>query len=320
MLAGQLVTPGRVEIVEAPCPQPRTDQALVKVQKATLCGSDLHFFHGHVMGQDFPLPPGLPGHEIVGEIVAGHAAVLPPGTRVLVVLPTEISYGFAEYMAVDPRYLVPLPSGFPLEQLVLAQQLGTVIYCCQRLDTVLGLDVVILGQGPAGLLFTHMMRSMGARTVTGIDIVESRLAVARRMGATAAINAEEVDSLEAVRELTEGRLADVVIEAVGRVETINQALDLVKERGRLVYFGVSEREVIPFEFGKFFRKFAVTVTNAGTQGEPGLRSFHLALRMITEGRIDLSRFISHHLSLERLQEAYELADARHGVVKVVVEV
>lgn len=320
MLAGQIVAPGRVEIVEVPRPEPKRGEALVKVQKATLCGSDLHVFHGHGLNDSFPLAPGLTGHEVVGQIVEGPEAAPAPGTLVLVVLPSEISRGFAEYMAVDTRYLIPLPAGFPAEQLVLAQQLGTVIYCCRRLTSVLDRDVVILGQGPAGLLFTYMMRSMGARVVIGIDVVESRLAVARQMGATVTVNPERVDPVGVVRELTDGQLADVVIEAVGRVETINQSLDLVKERGHLVYFGVPEQETFSFEFGKFFRKFAVTVTNAGTQQEPGRRSFRLALKMITEGRIDLSRFVSHRRPLERLQEAFELADTRHNVVKVIIEV
>jgi L-iditol 2-dehydrogenase len=245
----------------------------------------------------------------------------PPGTLVLVVAPPSRSQGFAQYMAVDPRYLIPLPADSPPDGLVLAQQLGTVIHSCRRLNGVLGLDVVILGQGSAGLLFTRLISAMGANRVIGVDVVPSRLRVARSLGATATFNpeAEEVGVLDAVRELTAGRLADLVIEAVGKTETVNQALDLVKERGQLLFYGVPERGRIPIDFSTFFRKRAMAIANVGAQAEPGLRSFRLALNMIGDGRIDVSQFITHCLALTQMQAAYELADARHDVVKVLIE-
>ena len=131
--------------------------------------------------------------------------------------------GLSEYFLSD-EITLPL-TGFPRKDCILmSQPLGTVVWACRKLPNLLNLDTVVVGQGPMGLLFTHMLSNLGARTVITTDVVDFRT-VAKKMRATHTINADKQNPAAAVEEITEGRMADLVIEVVGhQTETINQCL------------------------------------------------------------------------------------------------
>lgn len=317
MKAAQYTAPGRIDLIEAPEPVVGEGTVLLRTEKVTICGSDLHFLHDSPVDK-YPWKPGQSGHECVGVVEASTVPALPRGGRMLV-LPPEFD-AFSEYQAVDPRHLIPLPDGLALERGLLGQQLGTVIYCCRKLKNVLDKHVVVVGQGPAGLLFTALLYQMGARQVIGLDLVEHRLAVARRMGAAQAFNVDQVDVVEAVRACTDGHMADVVVEAVGKAETINLCIDLVREGGEVALFGVPKTEILPIAMDKLLRRNLTMVTSVFAQREPGLRSFRLALDLLAQGRLDISPLISHRLPFARIREAFDLAETkRDGAVKVLLE-
>ena len=116
-------------------------------------------------------------------------------------------------------------------------------------------------------------------------------------------------------------MADVVVEACGKLETINLCPELIHIGGELVLFGIPELEHFPFAYGRFFRKYLRTVSSANAQGEPGLRSFRLALDLIAQNRIDLSLVVSHQLPFSRIDEAFQLAHTKDdGALKVVVQI
>jgi threonine dehydrogenase-like Zn-dependent dehydrogenase len=241
------------------------------------------------------------------------------GDRTLVITPRHDA--LAEYLAVEPQGLIPLPDHVEVDQGVLAQQLGTVIYCCRKLDNVLDKTVVVVGQGPAGLLFTTLLGHMGAKTVIGLDVVEHRLRMARQVGATHTVNALQADVVAAVGELTGGRMADVVVEAVGKEETINLCPDLVRVRGELALFGVAKRDVFPFAYEKFMRRQLRTVSSAHTLEEPGLRSFRLAVDLIARGFLDGAPLVTHRLPFSEVRGAFHLAESKQdGAIKVLLNV
>lgn len=317
MKAAQYTAPGQIDLVEVPEPAGGAGSVLIRTKKVTICGSDLHFLNDSPV-ENYPWKPGQSGHECVGVIEESGSSGLTRGRRMLV-LPPEYD-AFTEYLAVDPQYLIALPDELDLEQGLLAQQLGTVVFCCRKLENVLDKDVVVVGQGPAGLLFTTLLYHMGARRVIGLDLVDHRLALARRMGAAHTFNVDKVDVVEAVAQVTEGRMADIVVEAVGKAETINLCVDLVRERGQIAIFGVPKQEVLPIAMEKFLRRNMNLVTSVYAQHEPGLRSFHLAVDLIAQGRLDLSPLISHRLSFSQIREAFDLAETkRDGAVKVLLE-
>lgn len=318
MLASKIVAPARVEVANVEKPKPEKGAVLVKMQVGTICGSDLHLFERPRPPADYPLAAGFSGHECVGVVEDTDSGDFQKGDRVLIVPPNPV--GFAEYVVLQSQYLVKLPPEEDLDKLVIGQQLGTVIYCCKKLPNVIDMDVAVLGQGAGGLLFTAMLRNLGARKIIGIDIVGHRLEVAKKMGATHVVDASKEDPVAAVKDITNGDMADLAVEAVGEPETINQVVDLIRNRGHLALFGIAPAGDVGFDYMKFFRKHPIAVSSSRTEWEKDYRSFKLAMDMIVQKRIDVTPLISHHLSLSHIDRAYDLAlHKKDGAVKVLLD-
>jgi threonine dehydrogenase-like Zn-dependent dehydrogenase len=226
----------------------------------------------------------------------------------------------SEFFAAPLEDVLVLPSRQPpIERFLLAQQMGTVIYACKRLPNVMGKDAVVIGQGSAGLFFDFMLRRMGAERVIGLDLKEARVAAGLKFGATHTVNNAHVDALQAVSEITEGRLADLVIEAAGTAESINLTPHLVKVGGNVLLFGVPPHH-FEFDYGSLFRKYCYTTSSGASASEPGRKSFHMALALIATGAIDVLPMLTHRFPFDRVLKAYELARTRDdGVIKIVIE-
>ena len=351
MRAIRVMAPGRVEFVEAPVPEPRPGFGLIQPLLIAVCGSDVRSVY-YAPVEEYPLAVARGGHEIIGRIEAlgGPQPGLKVGQIVLSLVPGDA--GMAEYLTTAVENLLPLPNaaprssdfsrygvttevvttggrssrpdlpeGKPLEHLLMAQQLGTVIFGCKRLPNILGKDAVVLGQGSVGLFFDVMLRRLGAARVIAMDVVDSRVEAGRRFGATHALNNSRVDPLATVKEITEGRLADLVVEAAGEPATIGLMSELVKENGLLLGFGMLHGpHTIPFNYFNIYRKTCTLVCATGTAGEPGRTSVRQALDLIGRGEINVSDMVTHRFPFERVREAYELARTRaDGVIKAVVE-
>lgn len=317
MKAARYIAPGQIAVEEVEMPEPPRGGLLIRMEIAAVCGSDLHYC-ADSPPESFPWKPGQSGHECVGSIEASLSEDWRPGMRTLV-LPPEFN-GFAEWVAVDPAYVLALPDGMAPEQGVLAQQLGTVLFCCRKLQNVLDKRFVVIGQGPAGLLFSAVLHSLGARQVIGIDLVKHRLAMARRLGVAHTIDAMRDDPVECVRQYTDGHMADGVVEAVGKAETINLCPKLVRQGGEVALFGVPKKKFLPIAMEQFLRKNVRLVASAHAQGEPGLQSFRLALGMIASRRLDVRPLITHRFPLSAIAEAFSLAETkRDGAVKVLLD-
>jgi len=318
MKTAQYTARGQVSFINLPIPQVNTGEILVHLKIIAICGSDLHVLYD-MPSDDYPFPPGFSGHECVGVVEESGSPEFQPGDLVLVIPPQANAW--TEYIVVDPEWLIPIPAHLPLEEAVLAQLLGCVIYTCKKFDNILGKRVAVVGQGPAGILFSMLLHQMGARQVIGLDIVDHRLETAAQMGADHTINIGKEDPVEVVRALTQAQMADIVIEAVGQEETINLCPDLVREFGELALFGGPNSRVIAFEFEKFLRKQLKTTSTAYTQRESGLTSFRLAMEFIGSGRTDITPLISHHFPFADLQHAFDLAESRqNGAVKVLIDI
>lgn len=316
MQAVQYISSGQVSLVNIPEPEVQPGQVLIRMERAAICGSDLHALYD-MAPTDYPLKPGMTGHECIGIIEEAADSGFKRGDRVLIIPPGADA--FAERFAVEPGRLILIPDHLNSSHAVLAQQMGTVIYCCRKLSNVLDKSVVVVGQGPVGLFFGALLYRMGAKRVIGLDIVDHRLAVSEKLGLIP-VNPLKTDPVLAVKDLTEGRMADVVVEAVGKEETIDLVSDLARDEAELALFGVPKRSVFPFAYEKFFRRQLRTVTSAHTQSEPGLRSFRLALDMIAQGRIDVAPWISHVLPFSDAKRGFWLAQSKEDrAVKVLLD-
>lgn len=323
MRAGRIVGSGRVEYEEAEVKAPGDGELLVRTTYASICGSDLHI----AIPRD-PVevtgPPGFPGHEGVGEVVESSSPELAPGDRVLCVPNAAIGMTFAEYQAIPARYCIPLPESDLTElELLMAQQLGTVVFAQRRRRVdVTGANVVVLGQGSAGLFHAFLARRGGAAKIITTDVSPARLAHSRATVADLAIDASEGDDAvrQQVMDATGGRGGDYVIEAVGVKETLAQSVRLAAPRGDVLWFGLPDtRQDVPISFSQFFRKQLTASTAVGAQEEPGLVSFRAALDLIVSGAIDVSPLVSHVLPIEKIADAFHLAHSREdGALKVSV--
>lgn len=320
MRAVQVVAPSRAEFVTAPMPILRPGHALVRALLLSLCGSDVRMLY-YAPSEEYPCAIGTTGHEMIGVVEAVDApeSALKAGDIALTLAPYHTA--MAEYFVAPVENVLVLPRGRPLEHLLMAQQLGTVIYACTRLPNVVGKDIVVIGQGSAGLFFDAKLRRMGANRVIGLDVKEARVAAGLEFGATHTLNCAKTDPLQAVQEITAGQLADVVIEAAGEVDAINLAPELIKVGGHLLFFGIPRETDFVFNYWTLFRKYCHTTTaGASTLFDPGRRSFRMALDLIDRGEIDVSPMITHQFPFERVVEAYELARTRlDGAIKVIIE-
>lgn len=301
-------------------PSAADGEILVRTAYASVCGSDLHAVFGHAPAQ--PAAPGHPGHESVGEVVESRCPGFEPGDYVLTVPFAVDGRCLAEFQALPGAACIRLPSTVPLSQLLMAQQLGTVIYAlrCHPLNVV-GKDAAVIGQGSAGAFFTFMLKRAGAARVLVSDKSPARLAYSRKLGADLTVDAGTADFLPAVMEATGGRGADLVVEAVGSRATFPQSVELAAPGATLVWFGLPEgTDDYPISFSQFFRRGLTAYSNFGAQGEPGLESFRYAVRLITDGAIDVAPLLTHVLPIEMVDEAFRIAhDRSDNALKVSIK-
>lgn len=309
---------GKVVCTESPKPKPTPGMVLVQTTMASICGSDLHIAYMGWNTRGFPMAPGHPGHEGVGKVIDGGGTEFLPGESVLTVPNIWTACAFAKYQLVDPQYLLKLPSDTPLAHLLMAQQLGTVIYGCKKLPPILGKTVVVIGQGSVGLFHDFVLRKCGAEKIITIEPIRERIEAAKLFGVDETIDVTGDRATEAVLELTNGVGADIVIEAVGSAETLNQALKLTRPLGRLAVFGLPPgMDKILFDWDTFFRRRLTMHSVHGAQDEPGLPDFQYSVDLIRHGDIDVEPFLTHQLNISRVQDAFNLAHSKSdGALKV----
>jgi threonine dehydrogenase-like Zn-dependent dehydrogenase len=319
MRAVQCVAAGEPRFVAAPKPTLKPGYALVQTRLVSLCGSDVHMVY-YEPPERYPFPRGTSGHEMIGVVEAVDAPGygLKPGDVALTMAPYHTA--MAEYFLAPVEHVLVLPPGKPHEHLLMAQQLGTVIFASQRLPGLINKDVAIIGLGSAGLFFAAMCRRLGAARIIALDIVAHRAAVAPQFGATHAFCNATDDAVQVVAKITGGQMTDVVIEAAGEADAINLAPALVKTGGHILFFGIPRAYGFAFDYEMFFRKYCTTTSIAGAGFEPGLKSTRAALELVASGAIDVSPLLTHRLPFDRVPEGYQLArDRNDGAIKIVIE-
>ncbi len=320
MRATQVIAPGQIEIVETPKPELQPGHVLVRTKQVSLCGSDYHSIYFSAP-HAYPLPVGTSGHEMVGvvEAVGVENSSIRVGDLALTLAPNN--QAMAEYYLAREDHVLVLPSGQPLDHLLQAQQLGTIIYASKHLPSpVLDKNVVVIGQGSAGLWWDWMLRRLGARTVIAVDLQAHRLAAANHYGATHTVHNAQADAIEGVREILRGELPDVVIEAAGEADSIRLAVSMVKRHGNILFFGVPRLSNMEFPFSEFFRKCVLSRTIVGATSDPNQSCTWLAIDLIARGEANVAPMITHHFPFEQVLDAYELQATRdEGAIKIVVD-
>jgi L-iditol 2-dehydrogenase len=305
MRAIEFIGPRQIRLRDdVPRPQPQDGEVLVECRYVALCGTNMgpYLYDGRWADPAISRPPGWLGHENVGVIIESRAAGWPVGTPVLA--HPEDYNGFAEFIRSKPAGLARLPDNVgDLAALVVAQPLATVLRAMVRTGPVINQRCAVVGQGPMGLIFTHLLGRMGAKQIIGIDRVAWRLRWAKRFGATAVIDSSRENTVEAVRALTDGKMCDLCVEAVGHPDALNMAARLPRRQGRLYVFGVPHAESQPFPWYFTVGNETELITSMGPEC---MEYFQTAVDMIMQGRVDLAAMVTPRMPWEKAAEAFEM--------------
>ena len=315
--------PERIELRRVPVPQPQAGELLVRVEVALTCGTDVKTFRrGH---PKFP-PPFIFGHEFGGEVVAvgAVAEAFRPGMRVTANVFAECgqcffcrhgqgnlcenliyNFGaFAEYMLI-PAPIVRLntfeiPSHISYAQAAIVEPLVTVVHGQHLIGIRPGESVAIIGAGgPISLMHLQLAQRAGAAQIIAVGHSPARLAAAEALGVTAVINAHAQDTVAAVRELTGGYGADVVIECAGTKLAWETAVEAVRRGGRVLWFGgLPGGTKVELEAGRIhYGEIALLNMHGGTAAEA-----REAFDLITAGALNVQALLSGELPLEAVEQ------------------
>ena len=310
---------GAIRCEEVAKPQINEGEVLVRTLAASICGSDLHMVNTGWGMHAFPAMAGHTGHEAAGRIVESRSPKFSEGDLVLTVPFIWDSRCFADYQAVDDEHVLKLDPDVDLDTVTLAQQLGTVVYAAKRLpESLKGQTCVVVGQGSAGLFWDFTLKNLGADRIISIEPLAWRRELGPQYGVDQTIDVIGDAATQAIKDLTDGAGADLVVEAVGSTPTLSQVFHLVRQAGKVVLFGLPEsEEPVPFDYSQMFKIRADAFTVLGSQDEPGLPSYVEAVRLISTGEIDVEPIISHRINISEIDRAFHIAGERSdGAIKV----
>src|SRR5947209_2176664 len=316
-----------LRIDEVPIPRPGDDEVLVRVEAASVCGTDLHIHHWDEWSQQRILPPLTLGHEFAGTVVevgknvrhvqegeyvsaeshvtcgmcfhcrTGQAHMC-ENTRILGV---DRDGAFAEFVSVPESVIWKNDrEKLPPEIATLQEPFGNAVFATSSQDLA-GRSIAVLGCGPIGLFTIGIARASGAAAVFAADRTAFRLDLARRMGATAVVDVGAVEDAAAwFREQNEGYGLDIVFEMSGSPRAITDAFKLVRNGGRVVLFGIPARPVeIDVAEALIFKNLNVLALN----GRRIFETWYKTRWMLESGVVDLRPLITHRYGLENFDVA-----------------
>jgi len=322
---------GDLRYETVPDPTPGIGEVVVKVHACSICGSDVHAFHGKHPRLTFPR---ILGHEFSGEIVALGKGIkhyrigqrvccdidFPCGTcgpcrdgrsnicEKLRTMGFDRDGAYAEYALVPDFNLYPLPDSVSYDQASAVQVLGISYHAvAHRVKPQAGEKIAVIGAGPIGLGAAMIAQLMGA-AVAIMDILDYRLAMAQKLGISTVIDAKNGDLRERALELTAGRGFDKVVECVGGLQerTVTDAVSMVKRGGQITIIGTfpENKATIPIAYIKD-REIDLNFSRGNFQ------AFAPCLELVGSGKINPDLYISHRFPLSRAEDALKLLEARN---------
>lgn len=321
----------KVELKEVARPEPRKGEVLVKVRACAICTWEQRIFSG-VSRMPFPF---VGGHEVAGTIEKLGEGVdsrkWPVGTKVaprLFYSCGECHYcrvgeqnlceaseegkedygvpfpgigGLSEYLILKTGCLFKLSDSLPFEQGALSEPLACVVHSIERAGIELGNNVVIIGAGIMGLLHLQLARKRGAYVIVS-EPSEERRALARKLGADVVINPLEEDPVRRVKDLTEGRGADVVIDAVAVSAAAEQAIQMAAAMGKVIFYSSIHPDNPISISPNMVHHTEITITGSVS---PDIRDFLCSTTLLSRGMMEMTPLITDIVPLSRVQEAFE---------------
>ncbi|KQX30083.1 L-idonate 5-dehydrogenase [Variovorax sp. Root434] len=317
-------------------------QVLVKVGMGGICGSDLHYFHNGGFGTVRIKEPMVLGHEVAGTVVAVAPGVesVRIGDKVAVNpsrpcgackfclegLPNQcldmrfygsamrtphVQGAFRNMLLCEATQCVKVAEHVPLRLAALAEPFSVGLHGVSRAGPLLGKRVLVSGCGPIGVLAIAAARAHGAAEITATDVVDEPLAIARAMGADNVINVAKEKAWVSRHSADKGTF-DVMLECSGNERALRDGLEVMRPRGVVVQLGLGGDVSIPQNM--------VVAKELSICGSFRFHAeFALAVRLINEGRVDLSPVVTHTFPMLQARQAFELASDRQKAMKVLID-
>jgi len=328
-----------VRLEEMPTPQIGPGELLVRVEASGICGSDVMEWYR------LDRAPLVLGHEVGGQIVAvgGGVERYKEGERVSAAhhVPCNTCHyclsghhtvcdtlrrtnfdpgGFAEYIRLPAinvdRGVYLLPDEVSFEEATFIEPLACVLRGQRQAHMRPGQSVLVIGSGISGLLHIQLAVALGAGRIVATDISNYRLEAAQRLGADFTFHAEEY-SPDRLRQVNQGRLADLVIVCTGATSAINQALESVERGGTILFFAPTNPGVtIPISINNLFWRNDITLTTSYA-GSPA--DYAAALELIRARRVHVREMITHRLGLAETGLGFQLVTEAQNSIKVIIE-
>ena len=304
-----------------------------------ICGSDIHVYHGK---HPFTRYPVTQGHEVSGRIEAVGSGVegLSVGQKVTIepqvccghcypcthgkynlceelkVMGFQTTGTASEYFAVDAAKVTPLPETMSYDEGAMIEPLAVTVHAAKRFPELKGARVAILGCGPIGILLMQSCKALGAASVLVTDVSDYRLSVARSVGADYAVNTGETDMEQALRDAFGSDKADVIYDCAGSDITMGQAIRCARKGSTIVLVAV---------FSKMASVDLAVLNDHELELNTSMMYRHEdyvdAIRLVSEGKVQLRPLMSRHFAFRDYLEAYQYIDEnREMTMKVIIDV
>lgn len=330
-----------LEITDMPMPSPGPGEVLVRVEACGICGSDVHGLDGSTGRR---IPPIVMGHEAAGtvESVGEGVSRFAKGDRVTfdstiycgncpyckvgqinlcdnreVIGVSEGNYrrhgAFAEYVVIPDRIMYPLPASFPFEEAAMLEAVSVAMHGVKVSPIAGGETALVIGAGMIGLLTLQAAKAAGCARVFISDVDETRLNLARQIGADEVLHCSGAELLSEVKRLTNGCGVDVVLEAVGLNQTVGSAIDCARKAGTVTLIGnVSPEVTLPLQ--KVVVKQIKLQGSCASSGE-----YPEAIELIAAGKIKVKPLITAVASLEEGPRWFDRLHSREpNLMKIIL--
>ena len=330
--------PHDVRLTDRPQPTPGPGEVLLRIRSVTVCASDIHSYaEGNVGGVSWDRP-FVPGHEAAGTVEDPNGSGLAPGTPVVIdpAIPCRkcrdctagnahlcthmlfsdlppLNGAMQEYLVWPASLCHPVPERVDVVAAPLVEPLTVGVHATELCRDLQGATVLVAGCGAVGLFTLQVARVRGAKRIFASDLIPERLTLAREFGAAKVIRADQGDAADAVREATDGGV-DVAFEAAGPLEAVQQCLDAVRPAGEVVVIGIPSEDIYTLHPSQL-RRHELTIRFCRRQNE----NYPEALRLVQDRRVLLDPILTHRFPVERVGEAFALAERKaEGAVRVAV--
>ena len=342
MKALLLTAPSELELADVPVPECAADSVLVRVAACGICGSDVHGYDG---SSGRRIPPLVMGHEAAGTIAEVGSAVTDFRVGERVTFDSTVSCGscpfcergevnlcdrrqvvgvscgdyrrhgaFAEFIAIPARILYRVPDELSLEHAALIEAVSIAVHAVRRSQVKRGETALVVGAGMIGLLVMQVLRHVGCKQIVAVDLDESRLALARQLGANSTLVAGNSEIADQLLTATQGTGFDHAFEAVGFTPTVQLAIKSVRKGGSVTLVGNLAPEVtLPLQT-------VVTreLTLYGTCGSSG--EYPECIELMATGAVQVAQLISAQVPLEEGPQWFtRLHNGEAGLMKVLLK-